>query len=107
MNRRAIAVFQFIIVVTLLLGVAQPGHPQAESPPPGYLQAGHTWADDGQTHQPRTADAQDRHPQVYWEAVAKIREEGFQRSEIAETLSYMTDVLGARLTLSEGMTRAQ
>jgi hypothetical protein len=39
--------------------------------------------------------------------VAKIREEGFQRSEIADTLSYMTDVLGARLTLSDGMTRAQ
>jgi hypothetical protein len=39
--------------------------------------------------------------------VAKIREEGLQRSRLAETLSYMTDVLGARLTLSEGMTRAQ
>ena len=37
---------------------------------------------------------------VDWETVAKIREEGFQRSEIASTLSYMTDVLGARLTLS-------
>jgi hypothetical protein len=39
--------------------------------------------------------------------VAKIREEGLERSRLAETLSYMTDVLGARLTLSEGMTRAQ
>jgi carboxypeptidase Q len=39
--------------------------------------------------------------------VARIREEGFQRSRLAETLSYMTDVLGARLTLSDGMTRAQ
>ena len=44
---------------------------------------------------------------VDWPMVAKIREEGLQRSRIAETLTYMTDVLGARLTLSEGMTRAQ
>jgi uncharacterized protein Smg (DUF494 family) len=41
--------------------------------------------------------------EVDWETVAKIREEGFQRSEIANTLSYMTDVLGARLTNSEDM----
>jgi hypothetical protein len=39
--------------------------------------------------------------------VAKIREEGLQHSRLPETLSYMTDVLGARLTLSEGMTKAQ
>ena len=44
---------------------------------------------------------------VDWETVAKIREEGFQRSEIANTLSYMTDVLGARLTNSEDMRQAQ
>ena len=41
------------------------------------------------------------------EMVAKIREEGFQRSEIANTLSYMTDVLGARLTNSDDMRIAQ
>lgn len=39
--------------------------------------------------------------------VAKIREEGLQRSQIADITSYMTDVLGARLTLSEDMKRAQ
>jgi len=44
---------------------------------------------------------------VDWAMVAKIREEGLQRSHLAEILSYMTDVLGARLTLSEGMTRGQ
>ena len=44
---------------------------------------------------------------VDWEMVAKIREEGFQRSEISNTLSYMTDVIGARLTNSEDMRRAQ
>ncbi len=39
--------------------------------------------------------------------IAKIREEGLQRSEIASTLSFMTDVLGARLTNSSDMERAQ
>jgi carboxypeptidase Q len=39
--------------------------------------------------------------------VAKIREEGFQRSQVMDIVSYMTDVLGARLTLSEDMKRAQ
>jgi carboxypeptidase Q len=39
--------------------------------------------------------------------VALIREEGFQRSQVIEKLSYMTDVLGARLTNSKDMKRAQ
>jgi len=39
--------------------------------------------------------------------VAKIREEGLQRSRVMDFESYMADVLGARLTLSDDMTRAQ
>jgi hypothetical protein len=39
--------------------------------------------------------------------IAKIREEGLQRSQLPNTLSYMTDVLGARLTNSEDMVQAQ
>jgi len=39
--------------------------------------------------------------------VAKIREEGFQHSQVMDIAGYMTDVLGARLTLSEDMKRAQ
>lgn len=46
-------------------------------------------------------------PDVDWDMVAKIREEGFQRSQVADLASYMCDVLGARLTLSEDMKRAQ
>jgi carboxypeptidase Q len=46
-------------------------------------------------------------PQVDWVAVAKIREEGLQHSRVMDTASYMTDVLGARLTLSQDMKRAQ
>ena len=41
------------------------------------------------------------------DVVAKIREEGFQRSQVMDIAGYMTDVLGARLTLSEHMKRAQ
>jgi len=39
--------------------------------------------------------------------VAKIREEGLQRSQVMDIVGYMTDVLGPRLTLSEGMKKAQ
>ena len=39
--------------------------------------------------------------------VARIREEGLQRSQLPNTFSYMTDVLGARLTNSRDMDRAQ
>ena len=44
---------------------------------------------------------------VDWAMVARIREEGLQRSRVADLESYMTDVLGARLTLSADMKRAQ
>lgn len=39
--------------------------------------------------------------------VAKIREEGLQRSRVKDFESYMTDVLGAPLTLSQDMKRAR
>ena len=41
------------------------------------------------------------------EMVAKIREEGLHRSRLPDTLSYLTDVLGGRLTNSAAMDRAQ
>ncbi|UCE40011.1 MAG: M20/M25/M40 family metallo-hydrolase [Candidatus Aminicenantes bacterium] len=44
---------------------------------------------------------------VDWDMVAKIREEGFQRSQVMDLAGYISDVLGARLTLSEDMKRAQ
>jgi carboxypeptidase Q len=46
-------------------------------------------------------------PKIDLEIVAKIREEGFQRSRVMDIVSYITDVLGARLTLSADMKRAQ
>ena len=44
---------------------------------------------------------------IDWQMVARIREEGLQRSRVMDYESYMTDVLGARLTLSRDMQRAQ
>ena len=51
--------------------------------------------------------ATENSPKTDLEMVSKIREEGFQRSQVMDTVGYMTDVLGARLTLSQDMTRAQ
>ena len=39
--------------------------------------------------------------------VARIREEGLQRSRVMDFESYIADVLGARLTNSQDMQRAQ
>jgi len=44
---------------------------------------------------------------VDWTMVARIREEGLHRSKVMEYESYIVDVLGARLTLSRDMQRAQ
>ena len=38
--------------------------------------------------------------------IARIREEGMKRSQLAETLSYLSDVIGPRLTGSPNMKRA-
>jgi len=46
-------------------------------------------------------------PLVDWNMVARIREEGLQKSKVMEYESYIVDVLGARLTLSRDMQRAQ
>lgn len=46
-------------------------------------------------------------PGVDWVMVARIREEGLQRSHVMEYEGYIADVLGARLTLSHDMQRAQ
>ena len=46
-------------------------------------------------------------PQTDWDMVARIREEGLQRSQVMDMVGYITDVLGARLTLSADMKKAQ
>jgi hypothetical protein len=42
-----------------------------------------------------------------WDTIAKIREEGLQRSQVMDIAGTIVDVLGARLTNSEHMKRAQ
>lgn len=44
---------------------------------------------------------------VHWETIAKIREEGLQHSQVMDIAGYIVDVLGARLTNSEAMKKAQ
>lgn len=44
---------------------------------------------------------------VDWDVVAKIREEGFQRSQVMDLVWYMTDVIGPRVTGSPNMRRGQ
>lgn len=48
--------------------------------------------------------AQDDVPDA--QVMAKIRDEGLNRSQYAQTLSYLTDVIGPRLTGSPGLERA-
>src|ERR1700687_905282 len=40
------------------------------------------------------------------DAIVRIRDEGMNRSQVMETLSYLSDVIGPRLTASPGMKRA-
>jgi len=56
---------------------------------------------------PLTALSMNETPNVDWAMVAKIREQGFQRSQVMEIAGYISDVLGARLTLSADMKKAQ
>ncbi|MCH7783481.1 M20/M25/M40 family metallo-hydrolase [candidate division KSB1 bacterium] len=44
---------------------------------------------------------------VYWDVVQKIREEGFERSQVTMFLSYLSDVIGPRLSGSPNMRQAQ
>ena len=41
------------------------------------------------------------------DVLARIREEGFQRSQVMELAFHMTDVLGPRVTSSRGEKKAQ
>lgn len=43
---------------------------------------------------------------IDWEMVTQIRSEGLNRSEVMETLAYLTDTIGSRLTGSPGMQEA-
>jgi carboxypeptidase Q len=58
---------------------------------------------------PNLALGQAAKPAVYTapkDAIDRLRDEGMNRSQVMQTLSYMTDVIGSRLTGSPGMKRA-
>src|SRR5436305_13938163 len=45
-------------------------------------------------------------PKASTDPIDRIKEEGLKRSQVMASLSYLTDVIGPRLTGSPGMTRA-
>ncbi len=55
---------------------------------------------------PYTAFAQQPQQPAEDPMIAKIRDEGMNRSQVMQTLSYLTDVIGPRLTASPGMKRS-
>lgn len=63
-------------------------------------------------HQPPATKAQEKSqskpeaPKAGDDAIAKIRDEGLNRSQVMKTVLYMTDVIGPRLTNSPGLKRA-
>ena len=50
--------------------------------------------------------AQQAPEKIDYEAIFKIKQEGFQNSQVMEILSWLTDVYGPRLTNSPGYRRA-
>jgi carboxypeptidase Q len=55
---------------------------------------------------PYTAFAQQPQQPADDPMIAKIKDEGMNRSQVMQTLSYLTDVIGPRLTASPGMKRS-
>ena len=53
------------------------------------------------TQQPPRTPASDPN-----EAIERIKDEGLNRSQVMQTLSYLSDVIGPRLTASPGMKRS-
>lgn len=54
-----------------------------------------------------TPGAEAQQEPIHWDVIARIREEGFQRSQVMDFAGTMTDVLGPRLTSSRRMKKAQ
>src|SRR5918999_645969 len=52
------------------------------------------------------ASAQAGHERVDLDAIYRIKDEGLQRSQVMDTLSYLTDIHGPRLTNSPNIRRA-
>ena len=55
---------------------------------------------------PPPGSAADGQEPIDWHAVALIREEGFRRSQVMDTVQHLTDRIGSRLTGSPGLAEA-
>jgi len=86
MNRK----YALILLITVSLAVATLAQQPAATPTPNQSSA--------QTSQGPALDPNS--------PMARIREEGLQRSQVMQTLSYLSDVIGPRLTGSPNMKRA-
>lgn len=81
---------RYSAVVLLLIFLASPATLLAQTPA--------TQPSNQTTTQTRARDAND--------PIQRIKEEGLKRSQVMQTLSYLTDVIGPRLTASPAMKRA-
>jgi carboxypeptidase Q len=91
--------FRRNIVVALLLACSV----AANSFPVTAQQTPAATATTTTTAQPSPAPAQTPDPN---DPIARIRDEGLNRSQVMQTLGYLSDVIGPRLTNSPGMKRA-
>lgn len=95
MIRRHIAV-ALLIYSLFLPGLALAQQPAGQAPP--AKQAPPQGAPPSTSAQSPAIDPSD--------PIARIRDEGMNRSQVMQTLSYLTDVIGPRLTASPNMKRA-
>src|SRR6201988_3608170 len=86
MNRK----YALILLITVLLDVATLAQQPAATPTPNQSSA-------------QTSQGPELDPNF---PLARIREEGLQLSQVMKTLSYLSDVIGPRLTVSPNMKRA-
>ncbi len=104
MSRRCVAVALLIclsLLPTLPLRAQQssaPQNPETQANPPAAKPPKPSAPEVAQTAATQSAPAND--------VIARIKDEGMNRSQVMQTLSYLSDVIGPRLTASPNMKRA-
>ncbi|HEV2836393.1 MAG TPA: M20/M25/M40 family metallo-hydrolase [Pyrinomonadaceae bacterium] len=88
---------RYSAIVLLLIFVASPATLLSQTPAQPNPQA------PAQTPAPQTAQTPAPDPN---DPIQRIKDEGMNRSQVMQTLSYLSDVIGPRLTGSPGMKRA-
>ncbi|QEH35965.1 Aminopeptidase S [Aquisphaera giovannonii] len=62
--------------------------------------------DEGKDAEKKAAEPEKKAAEVSTDPIERIKDEGLNRSQVMATLSYLTDVIGPRLTASPGLKRA-